>query len=414
MAEGDTGSRGWFLITRVHLSTARLREIVSYLYDVGAEGGRELHETDYRALAAAAGIEGDDPGITLRRHYLLALERPLNLLQRVDERHWSEVRLTGPGVDLATNPNSSAVLESILSRIVFCREPWYTRTRVREYEDFQVHPYPTALRVMSDCGGWLDRDEYDLFLSRVRRAREMRWAVEGILEFRVLSLEERARILNEVRRRIAGAKAYQNWRDMALHTFSLFNLGASAVRVDQRLMLTARLVEGLPAARRGRAAREPARRREVILRIPEPDAGEGLESPPTASAVNPGTEGELLIGKLLEAGGWRVVFYNNRRGFGFDLWASRGHAAIVIEVKSSFEELGGITLTRLEYEAARAHGRNYILATVENLRVEAPVIRFIQDPARVLDIQERNTREYAISRGAWIASAQPFDARNEI
>jgi len=138
--EGDTGSRGWFLITRVHLSPARLRDIITYLYDVGAAEGRELIVRDYTALAEAAGIGGDDPGMILRRHFLLALEGPLDLLKRTDGRHWASVRLTDLSVELATNPDSSAVLEKVLSAIVFCREPWYTETRVREYDEFNGWP----------------------------------------------------------------------------------------------------------------------------------------------------------------------------------------------------------------------------------------------------------------------------------
>ena len=413
LEEGDRGDRGWFLITRVHLSPARLRDIVTYLYDVGANEGRELQAQDYNALAAAVGVAGDDPGVTLRRHFFLAMERPLSLLKRVDEAHWSKIRLTETGIDLATSPNTSAVLEKALSAIVFCREPWYTETRVDEYRDFQVHPYAAALEVMAGCDGWVDRDEYDLFLSRVRRNREAGWAIEGILEFRTLGEHERIEVLDEVRRRVPGAKAYQNWRDMGLHTFSLFSLGISAMRIEQRLLLTEGVVEPRAAVARRPAAIEGARReRAVVLRIPTPDAHEGLENPPASAAMNAGSDGELLIGKLLQAAGWRVVFYTNRRGFGFDIWAARADAAIVVEVKSSFGDLGAITLTRLEHDAAQHFGQNYILATVENLQ-EAPVVRFIQDPIRVLRIEQRDTREYTIAREVWAGAAQPFDPHGQ-
>jgi hypothetical protein len=117
----------------------------------------------------------------------------------------------------------------------------------------------------------------------------------------------------------------------------------------------------------------------------------------------------LLVAKLLQANGWKVVFYTNKRGFGFDLWASRGASAILVEVKSSFGLLGSITLTRLEHRAAEQYGENYILAAIENLE-EGPVIRFIQDPVHTLRIQERTTREHLIPRGVWTA-AQAFDTR---
>jgi hypothetical protein len=200
---------------------------------------------------------------------------------------------------------------------------------------------------------------------------------------------------------------------MGLHTFSLLALGTSAFRADQRLLLTERLVELAPAVRRRPTGPPPSPRARpaASLRIPTPTAGSELAAPPTAPAVNPGTDGELLVGKLLQVASWDVVFYTNRRGFGFDIWARRGRAALVVEVKSSFEQLGPITLTRLEYEAAARHGCNYVLATVENLSTDAPIVRFIQDPVRVLRIEERTTREYHIAREAWAAAAEPLDPR---
>jgi hypothetical protein len=92
--EGDRGDRGWFLITRVHLSTARLRAVAEYLHDLGAADSVALGARHYAELALLCGVAGNDPGITLRRHHLLAMETPLNLLRRTDGNSWREVSLT--------------------------------------------------------------------------------------------------------------------------------------------------------------------------------------------------------------------------------------------------------------------------------------------------------------------------------
>ncbi|MBI4483102.1 MAG: DUF3883 domain-containing protein [Acidobacteria bacterium] len=410
--EGDRGDRAWFLITRVHLNAGRLRDIATYLYDLGVDAGRDLEAHDYEALAKLAGVTGPDPGMTLRRHHFLAMETPLNLVRRVDGRSWRKIRLTHMGAKLATTENSAALLEAVLDQVVFCREPWYTPTRVNEYRHFEVRPYTLIRQVMADSDGWVDRDEYDLFISRIRRETEAAWAIKGIREFRGLNGYERSELLEEVRRRIPGAKAYQNWRDMGLHTFSLFSIGTSTVRVDQRLLLTATLVERGRVPKPERAQqRRVAGARATALRIPEPPRNPGLATPPVAPTVNPGTEGELLVAKLLQAAGWSVVFYTNRRGFGFDIWARRGKSTMLVEVKSSFHGLGPITLTRLEHEAAKEYGQNYILAIVENVS-EVPTVRFIQDPVRTLKIQKRTTREYHIARDAWAIAGQLFRLRS--
>ena len=393
LEEGDRGDRGWFLITRVHLTAARLRDAATYLHNVRAAEGRNLSNDDYNALAHAVGITGTNPGIQLRRHHLLAMEKPLRLLRRTDGQRWRRIQLTEAGIALATNPDTSAVLEEVLHEIVFCREPWYLAGRVRKYREFEIHPYPTTLEVLEACDGWVDMDEYDLFLSRLRSKSKIRWAVDGIKKFRDLDPGDRSVPLAEVRDRVPSAKSYRNWRDMALHTFTLFGLGRSAIREGQRLLSAERFITTVDEVK------------ETILRIPDPGSAAALAVPPSAPAQNPGTEGELLVGKLLEADGWEVAFYTNRRGFGFDIWAHRGESAIVVEVKSSLGTAGSITFTELEHQAATEYGENYILAIVERLEEEAPKVYFITNPAGVLDMQPRNTKEYYIRRSVWEAAA---------
>jgi hypothetical protein len=56
-----------------------------------------------------------------------------------------------------------------------------------------------------------------------------------------------------------------------------------------------------------------------------------LLTPPVSPEANTGNEAESLIGKMLAAAGWDVVYYNDRRGYGFDIWAKRGNTAFVVE-----------------------------------------------------------------------------------
>jgi hypothetical protein len=402
LEEANRGDRGWFLITRVHLSAACLKSIAAYLYDIAAADSVVLERAHYRQLAILAGVAGNNPGVTLRRHLLLAMETPLNLLRRTDGRSWRAVSLSPLGIALATENDANVVLERTLSRIVFCRQPYYTQSRELEYQDFDVRPYETSIRVMRNCDGWVDRDEFDLFLSRIRSRREVRWAVEGIREFRQITAPQRAALLSEVRTRMHSAKRYQNWRDMGLHTFSLFSLGVTAIRTDQILRLTSNLVARPPIQQRRppRAARPGPRL--ATLRIPTPPPNEALSVPPSAREINAGTDAELLVAKLLEADGWRVVFYTNKRGFGFDLWAQKQQAVMLVEVKSSLGNMGPISITRLEYEAAGHHGANFYLAIVDRMD-GVPQVRFVQDPRR-LAIEEQHASVYILRREVWEAA----------
>jgi len=335
------------------------------------------------------------------------METPLQLLERVSGDSWDEILLTKRGRALATENNSALVLEESLNNIVFAREPFFTPTRVAEYSEFAVRPYAATLRVMERTQGWIDRDEYDLFVSRIRSTREIGWAVSGVQEFRILSPEQRQRVLEAVRARVPGAKPYQNWRDMALHTFTLFSIGQSAIRANQQLVLTSEYggeAREIPFVQRPPAGRAYRPRPQRDLLIPNPDASAELQVPPAARMDNTGVDAEILVGKLLEAKGWRVVYYSNRRGFGFDLWASKDASAIVIEVKSSVGEVGPIVLTPLEYEAAQHHRSNYVLAIVENVET-APSFRFIQDPITSLQVNPRENVEYIITRADWVRVA---------
>ena len=401
LEEADRGDRGWFVITRVHVAVSWLKGIAEYLENRGGGGVIRLTRNDYRRLATIIETDSDDPGVQLRRHHLLVMDKPLQLLHRVDGRKWDQIVLTERGRDLAYTGDPASVLEQSLSAIQFAVEPWTPPARVEQYRDFDLQVYEVMKRVLRRCDGYIDRNEFDFFVSRIRRRREVRRAVAAIADYRVLAPEEQETLHTEIRERIPGAKAYSNWRDVGLHTFSLFSLGTSIVRERTRLLLTADWVgtHAKPAAAPGAPAVAAAPAPQ--LRIPEPPEVEDLLSPPAAPASNDGADAESFVAKVLRSQGWEVAFYTNRRGYGFDLWARREDRAMVVEVKSSLGALGAVSLTRKEYQAAQEHSDSYILALVEHMDSVSPRLHMIQNPVAALEIEERMSASYVIARAEW-------------
>ena len=397
LEEGDRGDRGWFVITRVHVALSWLKGIAEYLEIRGGGGVIRLAEYDYDRLAIIIETNNSSPGIQLRRHHLLVMDKPLQLLQRVNGRRWNRIELTRRGRELAFTDDPAKVLEQSLSAMRFAVEPWSPPDRVAQYGEFNVGVYEVTKQVLRTCGGYVDRNEFDFFVSRIRNNKEVDWATSAIIEYRTLSSADQNTLHDEVRNRIAGGKAYSNWRDVALHTFSLFSLGTSMVREGTRLLLTQDWVEQ-PAPRRMVGATQ--------LRIPEPPESVALLMPPVAPASNDGTDAESFVAKVLRSQGWEVAFYTNRRGYGFDLWARRKNRAMVIEVKSSLDMLGTVSLTPTEFRAARENGDSYVLALVENMRTESPRLRMIQNPVGNLEIKKGMVRSYSISRANWLKATQ--------
>ncbi len=217
---------------------------------------------------------------------------------------------------------------------------------------------------MRENGGHIDLDEFDLFVSRIRTDDEIAFAIEQIKKFRTLTEPQKVQLRAEVEARIPEGdgndprKPYHNWRDMPRHTFSrLFSLGTSAYRSGNELWLTSTLAQdaplpavpgpavGLVAEAAEPAVQEdlqgfggpalPQQRPPTVLQMPDEDAPEDLRTPPAPSQINDGTEAELLIGKMLTAAGWEVVYYNQRRGFGFDLWAEAAARHLLSRLKSA-------------------------------------------------------------------------------
>ena len=397
LEESDRGDRGWFVITRVHVAVSWLKGIAEYLENRGGGDEIRLNTHDYRRLATIIGTESDDPGVQLRRHHLLVMDKPLQLLQRVDGRNWGRIVLTAQGRDLANTEDPARVLENSLSAVRFAVEPWTPPNRVEQYGAFNLRVYRVIKQVLRRCDGYVDRNEFDLFVSRIRHDGEVAAAVAAIKDYRALAPEEQETLHAEVRDRTPTAKAYSNWRDVGLHTFSLFALGTGMVRAGTRLLLTADWV--------GERAVHPASP-TPHLKMPEPPEVADLLSPPVAPASNDGADAESFVAKVLRSQGWEVAFYTNRRGYGFDLWARQEDRAMVVEVKSSLGELSSVSLTPREYQAAQEYKDSFVLALVEHMGSVSPQLRMIRNPLALVRIKEGTSANYVIARSEWIRASE--------
>ncbi|ROT99205.1 DUF3883 domain-containing protein [Marinobacter sp. R17] len=391
--EFDRGDRGWFAITRVHVSSSWLKAIAEYIEYRSMGNPIEFDERDYQQLATIIETDNDNPGQQLRRHHLLVMDKPLRLLRRENGQSWQVISLTERGRALALADDPAEVLEEALTEIRFAVEPWSPTSRVEQYSEFDVQIYEATKRVLERTDGYIDRNEFDFFVSRIKRMSEVNWASRAISQYRELSEEQQQTLHELVRDRIPGDKAYYNWRDVALHTFSLFSLGTSMVRNRTHLFLTSRWADDFLISTRSGVSK---------IRIPDPASSEHLLVPPAAPASNDGSDAESFVAKVFRSQGWTVAFYTNRRGFGFDLWARKEDKAMVIEVKSSVGDLGSVNLTSVEYQAAIEHGENFALALVENLESEDPNLSIIMNPISSLKIVERQEATYSISRVEWL------------
>ena len=328
------------------------------------------------------------------------MDKPLQLLRRVHRNSWEEIELTKYGRELANTNDPAKVFEQSLEAMKFAVEPWSPPSRVKEYSDFNVAVYGATKEVLEKCDGYIDRDEFDFFLSRIRKKNEIEWAVNVINEYRELSSEEKQSLHIEVRNRLPTQKTYQNWRDIGLHTFSLFSLGTSMIRKEHYLSLTSDWADThvTPIIVQGKSAPE--------LRVPELSEFGELLIPPAAPASNSGVDAESFVAKILRSQGWGIAFYTNRHGYGFDLWARRENYAIVVEVKSSLKDLGLVTLTPTEYKAAQKYHNNYFLALVENIGSNSPQMWMIQNPVANIKIEEHASTSYHITRAEWLRVAK--------
>ena len=401
--EADRGDRGWWILTRVHVSSYWLKGITQYLERLSEGASFTLNKLDYRRLGTIVQSESNDPGKLLRRHHLLVMDKPLQLLKRQGRSWTDELILTDRGRELACAFDICPVLEDALKEIRFAKAPWCPPDRMKEYSSFDVPVYRVTKQVLRSTNGYIDRDEFDFFLSRIRTVNEVNWAIDSISKYRKLDSKSKKTLHHEVRDRTPSQKSYQNWRDMGLHTFSLFSLGSSMVRSGTQLYLTKKWV-------RQKSRKESKSRKQnrspVELRIPELPESEDLLVPPAAPAINDGSFAESFVAKVLRSQGWKVAFYTHRRGYGFDLWACKDEKPMLIEVKSSKEELGTVKLTRLEYLAAKKHRNSYVLAIVEHVGTSSPQMSIVQNPANVKNITKQSRTEYTIARSNWLKHAR--------
>ena len=113
LEEGDRGNRGWFVITRVHVALSWLKGIAEYLENRGGDGYIRLTEQDYQRLATITDTDRHDPGVQLRRHHLLVMDKPLQLLRRADRHRWNRIALTDLGRDLAYTDDPAPITRTI-------------------------------------------------------------------------------------------------------------------------------------------------------------------------------------------------------------------------------------------------------------------------------------------------------------
>jgi hypothetical protein len=418
LAEGINGAAGWFAITRCHLDAATLQDCLKYLVDIGGdESFVTLSTENYRALGYIVGNRSSDPRIGLNRHQLLALYKPLQLVERDNPERVSPLQVTRRGHAVASAGRPEVQLEEQLRRIIFCRAPYYTNDRVAEYRAFNVHMYPTTLSIVRRVGGWIDRDEFDLFVSRVRTDSEVSWAINGIRQFRGLSVGDRSTVLQRVPLRgPLPPKVYQNWRDMGLHTFSLFALGTSVVRIGDRLLLShvVARTESLPAPQSPAAVARAETSATPMLRIPEPPTVGPVGLAPPPPVINAGRGSEVFVGKLMAATGWRIVYYGHRRGYGFDIWARKGNSVLYVEVKSTIAAASTISFTPIEMQAAREYGGNFLLVIVEHADTMRQICWSILNPAARLNIRERRTENHVVPARQWRPLATRMELRHKM
>lgn len=423
ISQDSRGDRGWFLLTRVHVRSHWVKGVIDYIYQRAGRDAISLDRQDYQHLATITQISGADPSIQLRRHHLLALYKPLQLIERLQPRSWASIRLSEQGVRLAESDYFAPTLDHSLSSIMFAHGSAVSEDRQAAYSQFNINVFSALSAILHATDGYIDRDEFDYFVSRVRSDDEIQWAIDGILDYRTtmsqLSDREKKSLsgnLASIVHRGLTRKEYQNWRDIALHTFSLFDIGSKMSRQGRHLWLTERWGEGITAtstlagrsisegnleyAKGTKEKQKPQNGR--LLKIPTPLAPQELMYPPQASRQgNTGVEAENLVAKILQSQGWSVAFYSAKRGFGFDLWARKANSAMVIEVKSSLNKLLQVTLTDNELQAAKHYGENYVLALVELAHSESPEVWFIPNPGKNLLLVRSEQTYHTATRSSW-------------
>ena len=421
---------GWWLTTREHQDVAILVTTVQYL--CGRFGGQaiSLSDNDYNQLQRVLGraIPSNGAKTVINRHLLLNMWRPLGLLERARTGIINPFWLTDRGLELAQAGEPRKVLESILREIRFVDTDWTRPTVIASYDGISVRPHRVLSTVLEGVEGYLTREEYRLFVSRMRSDDEpsLTEAMRLIEEFRAAPESTRNRLLALEAPLFPGTKSYQNWTDMDLHTFSLFALGTRFRRNGTVLVLSGRPVDAIVAnsfvfpegtapveVKVPEVVRSP-RRRQVALRTPKVDPALDLPPAPSIQANN-GQEAEGFVSRLLEANGFEVRDFSRFRGYGFDLWARHPAAGVAYycEVKSSTGYLGTIEFTRLEIQAAEQYRDRYIVFCVEQFVSSASTgeVRTVQDPWGHLPAVQtpKTTTTHSAPRSEWLSASNRLE-----
>ena len=413
---------GWWLTTREHLDVATLVTAAQFIYGRFGRQAGSLSSENYNDFQRALGRTVPQKGAktALDRHLLLNMWRPLRLIDRVQNNRINPFYLTDYGLNLAQTAEPRRILESILREIKFVDEDW-TRPKVMDdYAGISVRPHQVLHKVLVGLDEYLTRDEYRLFISRMRsdEKESIDQVIELIINFRACPESFRNSLLLLEFPLFPKQKAFHNWIDMALHTFSLFSLGTQFRRNDKILVLAGTAVDAtienafvLPEGSTSVQTAVPnnlkrASRRKVELKTPSFDPE--LDTPPAPNIeANSGQEAEGYIKRLLEANGFEVRDFSHYRGYGFDLWTRHSSTGNVYycEVKSSIILLATIEFTRLEVEAAQKYRERYLVFCVENFDCSKSSgdVWTLQDPWNDLPSVKtpKTTTTYSAPRSEW-------------
>ena len=423
-------SYGWWLTTREHQDVATLVTAVQFLYGRIGRQATSLSDDDYNDLQRALGraIPADGAKTVLNRHLLLNMWRPLRLLERVQNGRINPFRLGDQGLELAQTTEPRRVLESILGEIRFVDSDWTRPKVVTSYSGISVRPHHVLSAVLKGVDGYLTRNEYRMFVSRMRFDSEpsISEAIELIKDFRASPETTHIQLLALEAPIFPSKKTYQNWVDMDLHTFSLFALGTQFRRNETVLVLAGTPVDatvanafvfpqgGIPVQTTVPENLKRPIRRQVALRTPV--ANPALDVPPLPSIeTNSGQEAEGFVRRLLEANEFEVRDFSRLRGYGFDLWALHPTTGSIYycEVKSSTGTLGNVEFTRLEMEAAEKYRDRYVLFCVEKFDSSESTgdVWAVQDPWGCLPSVQtpRTTTIHSAPRSEWLAIAERLE-----
>jgi hypothetical protein len=161
-------------------------------------------------------------------------------------------------------------------------------------------------------------------------------------------------------------------------------------------------ITGAPQ-RRARVSRRRVSPPPVVRRVPTAVLSGTPTAPP---AVNTGWDAEQFVIAALRQNDW-IVYDVSRQHLGYDILAQRGRSTAYVEVKSSCGYCTP-TLTTREWQQARRHSEQFVLAVLEHFDPKAlNTVYFVRDPANTCSATELQTTTHSIPRSAWTAVAVP-------